>query len=70
MNINLMEPFDDRFDRPPRTPYTGTPLHRALGSESAEYVRFLPSRGAERTIKGVTVMTPLDVAEGDMVCPF
>ena len=62
-----MEPFDDGLDRPLVTPYTGTPLHHAVGSEDAEYVRFLSSKGADTTVKGVMGMTPLEVVEKDQL---
>ena len=67
VNIDLMEPFDDEFDRPPMTPYTGAPLQRAVGSENAEYVILPSSRGADRAVKGVMGMTPLEVAEKDQL---
>jgi ankyrin repeat protein len=48
----------------PVTCYMGTVLHRAVGSEDLEHVRFPLRRGADRYIKGVTGFTPLEVADG------
>lgn len=62
-NINQLEPTADEYQRPPITPYTGTPLHRAVQSENPEHVSYLLNRGADRSIKGTLGMTPLEVAE-------
>ena len=62
-NIYQLEPTEDEYERPPITPYTGTPLHRALQSENLEHVSYLLSRGADQSIKGAMGMTPLEVAE-------
>ena len=62
-NINQLEPTADEYERPPTTPYTGTPLHRAVQSENPEHVSYLLSRGADRSIRGALGMTPLEVAE-------
>ncbi len=62
-NINQLEPTADEYERPPITPYTGTPLHCAVQSENPEHVSYLLSRGADRSIKGALGMTPLEVAE-------
>ena len=65
-NINQLETTTaDEYERPPITPYTGTPLHCAVESENPEHVRYLLSRGADRSIKGASGMTPLEVAERD-----
>ena len=46
-NINQLLPtIPDEYERPPITPYTGTPLHSAVEGENPESVRYLPSREA------------------------
>ena len=63
-NINqLTTTTADECERPPITPYTGTPLHSAVEGENPESVRYLLSRGADRGIKGALGMTPLEVAD-------
>ena len=65
-NINQLWPvMPDVYVRPHITPYTGTPLHSAVEGENPESVRYLLSRGADRSIKGYLGMTPLEVAESD-----
>ncbi|KAK4692768.1 hypothetical protein P7C71_g4505, partial [Lecanoromycetidae sp. Uapishka_2] len=64
-NINQLEPTEDEHERPPTTPYTGTPLHRAVQSKNPENVSYLLSRGANPSIKGAMGLTPLEVAEHD-----
>lgn len=65
-NVNQLWPImPDVYERPHITPYTGTPLHSAVEAENPESVRYLLSRGADRTIKGALGMTPLEVAESD-----
>ena len=63
-NINqLLLTIPDEYERPTITPYTGTPLHSAVEGENPESVRYLLSRGADRSIKGVLGITPLEVVE-------
>ena len=66
-NINQLELTGDGFERPPTTPYTGTPLHRAVESGDLEHVRYLLSRGADWSIQGAMGMTPLELAERDQL---
>jgi ankyrin repeat protein len=61
-DIDLLEP-DTEIEGHPVTFHTGTALHRAVESEDPEHVRFLLRRGADRSIRGVTGMTPLEVAK-------
>lgn len=63
-NINQLEYTGDKHNLP-ITPYTGTPLHRAVESRDPEHVSYLLRRGADRSIKGTMGMTPLEVAERD-----
>ncbi|KAK0516964.1 hypothetical protein JMJ35_000119 [Cladonia borealis] len=65
-DINQLWPImPDVYERPHITPSTGTPLHSAVEGENPESVRYLLSRGADRSIKGYLGMTPLEVAESD-----
>lgn len=64
-SINQLEVTGDEYERPPITPYTGTPLHRAVEGGNPEHVAYLLSRGADRSIKGAMGMTSLEVAERD-----
>ena len=64
-SINQLEPTGAEYERPPITPYTGTPLHRAVESGNPEHVSFLLSRGADPSIVGAMGMTSLEVAERD-----
>ena len=65
-NINQLWPvMPDVYERPQITPYTGTPLHSAVEGENPEFVRYLLSRGADRSMKAYLGMTPLEVAESD-----
>lgn len=64
-SINQLELTGDEYERPPITPYTGSPLHRAVESGILEHVSFLLSRGADPSVKGAMGMTSLELAERD-----
>lgn len=63
-NMDLVQSEFDAEGNPRHVDWsTGTALHCAVASEDPEHVRFLLRRGANRDIKGVMGLTPLEVAE-------
>ena len=66
-SINQLELTGGEHERPPITPYTGTPLHRAVESGDSKHVEYLLNRGADRSIQGAMGMTPLELAEKDQL---
>ncbi len=59
----LEREFDAQGDPLYLTVFSGTALHRAVERNDAERVRFLLQRGANRHVKGLKGLTPLEAAE-------